>query len=115
MRSKLQISGAAMPAHASVVAAATKAAEASAQKSRPERRTQKWRASVQATGPPLPFDRPAFMEIPTWCAFSGMSRTGVYEAAAFGHLRTIKCGRKRLVDVEQGLAWLHSLATTEAA
>ena len=55
--------------------------------------------------------RPAYMDIPTWCRYTGMSRTGVYEGVAFGNLVTIKVGKQRLVDVERGISWLASLAT----
>ena len=114
MRNELLVGSA---EHAHIVAAATKQAEAPAQKNRQQRRLELYGKKPPATGPPLPFARPAYMDIPTWCAYTGMSRTGVYEAVAFGNLMTIKVGKKRLVDVEQGLSWLRSLAapTSKAA
>jgi hypothetical protein len=51
---------------------------------------------------------PKFAPIPTWCALSGMSRTATYDALAAGCLIAIKIGRRTLVDVEPGLAWLRS-------
>jgi hypothetical protein len=37
-----------------------------------------------------------------------MSRTATYEALAQDQLIAIKLGRRTLIDVEQGVAWLRS-------
>src|SRR3954466_8786570 len=95
--------------------AATARAEAPVHKRKTRKPNLPPSATPPTAGSPLPFDRPAYMAIPTWCAFTGMTRTGVYEAVAFGKLATIKVGKKRLVDVEQGLTWLRSLAAAKAA
>lgn len=41
-----------------------------------------------------------------WCALSGMSRSGTYAALRAGHLQAVKAGRRTLLDVRAGLAWL---------
>jgi hypothetical protein len=105
----------ARPAHARIVAAATGEARAPGQKRTPAKLGRPPTTQPLTARPPLPFDRPAYMDIPTWCAYTGMNRTSVYEAVAFGELTTIKVGRRRLVDVEESLAWLRSLAPSEAA
>jgi hypothetical protein len=45
-----------------------------------------------------------------WCEISGMTRTATYHALARGDLRAIKQpgGRRTLIDVRAGLAWLDS-------
>ncbi len=52
---------------------------------------------------------PAYATVPDWCAITGMSRSGTYEALGRGDLRAIKLGARTLVDVQHGLAWLASL------
>ncbi len=52
---------------------------------------------------------PRFATIQTWCALSGQSRTRAYAALAAGHLRAIKDGKRTLIDVAHGLAWLEGL------
>jgi hypothetical protein len=53
---------------------------------------------------------PKFAPLPHWCAISGMTRTATYQALARGDLRAIKQpgGRRTLIDVQHGLAWLRS-------
>jgi hypothetical protein len=58
---------------------------------------------------------PKFASIPHWCALTGMSRTGTYNALGRGDLRAVKCGYRTLIDVEAGLAWLRSLPTAEVS
>jgi hypothetical protein len=50
-----------------------------------------------------------FAPLPVWQRISGMSRSGVYRALSEGHLKGIKLGKRLLVDVDYGLAWLRSL------
>jgi hypothetical protein len=52
---------------------------------------------------------PKFAPLPQWCAISGMSRTGSYNALGRGDLKAIKVGSRTLIDVDAGLAWLRSL------
>lgn len=52
---------------------------------------------------------PAYATVPDWCALSGMSRSGTYEALGRGDLRAIKLGARTLIDVQHGLGWLASL------
>ena len=53
--------------------------------------------------------QPVFATIDRWCAIAGMGRTATYQALAAGHLRGRKVGRRVLIDVPHGLAWLRSL------
>lgn len=50
-----------------------------------------------------------FARILHWCTISGMSRTATYNALGRGDLKGIKVGDRTLIDVDAGLAWLHSL------
>jgi hypothetical protein len=50
------------------------------------------------------------MSIPDWCDYSGLGRTATYELVAQSRLRTIKVRKRRLVDVDAGVAYLESLA-----
>jgi hypothetical protein len=54
--------------------------------------------------------QPEFAPLPQWCAISGMTRTATYHALADGHLQAIKQpgGRRTLINVKHGLAWLHA-------
>lgn len=54
--------------------------------------------------------RPAYMCIDDWVAFSGTGRTVAYEHITSGKIGSILVGRRRLIDVESGLAFLASLA-----
>jgi hypothetical protein len=65
---------------------------------------------------------PKFAPLTSWLILSGMTRTGTYAALGRGDLRAIKQpgGRRTLIDVEHGLAWLRSqppvtLGATKAA
>ena len=53
---------------------------------------------------------PKFAPLRHWCEISGMTRTSTYWALARGDLRAIKQpgGRRTLIDVDHGLAWLRS-------
>ena len=57
-----------------------------------------------------PPPEPKYAPLPQWCALSGMTRTASYAALSAGHLRAIKQpgGRRTLIDVEAGIAWLRS-------
>jgi hypothetical protein len=57
-----------------------------------------------------------YAPIPKWCSeISGMNRTATYAALAEGSLRAIKLGRRTLIDVPHGLAWLASLPAATIA
>ena len=60
-----------------------------------------------------PLNTPKYTPIPGWCNISGMGRTTSYEAMARGDLRAIKVGRRTLIDVEHGLAWLANLPVAD--
>jgi hypothetical protein len=53
---------------------------------------------------------PKYATIPTWLVLSGMTRTSTYAALGRGDLVAIKQpgGRRTLIDVEHGLAYLRS-------
>jgi hypothetical protein len=53
---------------------------------------------------------PKFAPVPSWLILSGMTRTGTYAALGRGDLRAIKQpgGRRTLIDVQHGLAWLRA-------
>ena len=53
---------------------------------------------------------PAFMPIQDWVSFSGMTRSATYTALGRGHLVAIRPGggKRVLIDVERGVAWLRS-------
>jgi hypothetical protein len=59
--------------------------------------------------PPNPGACPAFATEPTWRAISGMSRTRTYIELAAGNLRAKKLGKRLLIDVPHGLAFLAAL------
>ena len=56
---------------------------------------------------------PKYSTITNWCEISGMGRTVSYEAIGRGDLRAIKVGRRTLIDVDHGLAWLKSLPSAQ--
>lgn len=51
---------------------------------------------------------PKYMPIAEWCNFSGLKLTSTYEALKRRDLTAIKIGRRTLIDVAAGLAWLAS-------
>ena len=50
--------------------------------------------------------QPKYATIATWMALSDLGRTVTYQELANGNLRAIKVGRRTLIDVEAGMAWL---------
>lgn len=56
---------------------------------------------------------PRYEPIPTWGVRSGMSRDAIYRALGRGDLIAIKLGKRTLIDVQAGLAWLASLPRAE--
>ena len=52
---------------------------------------------------------PAFVTIAGWCALSGMGRTSTNLALNCGQLHAVRLGRRVLIDVGPGIAWLRSL------
>jgi hypothetical protein len=51
---------------------------------------------------------PRFATIKAWTVLSGMSRRNVFDHIAKGNLVAHKLGKRTLVDVEAGLAWIKS-------
>ena len=57
--------------------------------------------------------KPEFAPINTWLTISGMNRSATYTALGAGNLRAVKCGRRTLIDVPAGLAWLRALPAAQ--
>ena len=57
--------------------------------------------------------QPQFATIENWSAMTGLGRTHVYHLLSAGHLRAVKAGRRTLIDVEHGLAWMRSRPAAE--
>jgi len=59
--------------------------------------------------------QPKYAPLPHWCVISGMTRTATYYALGNGDLRAIKQpgGRRTLIDVDHGLAWLAAQPSAE--
>lgn len=51
---------------------------------------------------------PSFVSIREWCRISGMGMTSAYAALGRGELAAIKLGRRTVIDLDAGLAWLRS-------
>ena len=49
---------------------------------------------------------PAFATIREWSALSGMGRAKTYDLLSKGHLRAKKVGRRTVIDVAHGLAYI---------
>lgn len=59
---------------------------------------------------------PKYATIPDWTKLTGQSRTSTYLDIGRGNLRAIKLGKRTLIDVEHGLAYLARMpAATIAA
>ncbi len=52
---------------------------------------------------------PKFTTIEGWTALSGIGRTKTYELLGEGKLRAVKAGKRLLIDVEHGLAFMAAL------
>jgi hypothetical protein len=57
--------------------------------------------------------KPKFATIEAWCRLSFMSPRNTYRHLAWGNLRAFKVGRRTLIDVDHGLAWIRSLPTAK--
>jgi hypothetical protein len=62
----------------------------------------------QATSTAAPVLTPKFGTIDTWLTLSGMGRRTTYDELGRGNLRAVKVGTRTLINIEAGLAWLHS-------
>ena len=49
---------------------------------------------------------PKFATIEMWTVMSGMTRRHTYNELGLGNLRAVKLGKRTLIDVEAGLAWI---------
>lgn len=56
---------------------------------------------------------PKFATMEIWSLLSGMTRSHTYCELRTGNLRAIKVGKRTLVDVEAGLAWLSTCPRAE--
>ena len=50
-----------------------------------------------------------YATMPDWCALSGMRPAKTYDELSRGNLRAKKVGKRLLIDVQHGLAWLRTL------
>jgi hypothetical protein len=66
---------------------------------------------------PLNLDNPsndaAWATVAGWCRLSSMSSALTYQALSRGDLRAKKLGRRTLIDVQRGLAWIESQPDAE--
>ena len=58
---------------------------------------------------------PVFVPLNEWCRLSGMTRSAAYDALRLGQLKSHKLGRKTLIDVAAGLAWIRAMPAAEIA
>ena len=58
---------------------------------------------------------PNYATIPTWCALSGVKRSATYALIAEGKLIARKLGKRTLIDVKAGLAFLARLIQRDGA
>ena len=58
--------------------------------------------------------KPSHLPIPGAVAYTGSSRSSLYEALKRGQIEARKCGRRTLVSVESLDAYLASLPTYQA-
>ncbi len=49
---------------------------------------------------------PNFVTVAEWCLRSGISRSRTYELLAADDIKARKVGRRTLIDLKAGLAWL---------
>ncbi len=56
---------------------------------------------------------PKYATIQGWTALSGIGRTKTYEMLGEGKLRAVKAGKRVLIDVEHGLAFMKALPAAE--
>lgn len=57
--------------------------------------------------------QPEFASIDQWVKLSGLGRTTTYSLISQGKLRAVKAGRRTLIDVPAGIAWINSLPEAE--
>jgi len=50
-----------------------------------------------------------YATLPDWCALSGMRPSKTYDELSRGNLRAKKIGKRLVIDVQYGLAWLRTL------
>jgi hypothetical protein len=68
---------------------------------------------MRKTAQTVPAEGAAYETIALWKIRSGMSNDGVYKALSRGDLRAVKIGRRTMVDVRHGLAWLAALPAAQ--
>jgi hypothetical protein len=56
---------------------------------------------------------PIYADLKTWSKMTCMNRSAIFTALARKELTAIKLGRRTLIEVEPGLAWLESLPKAE--
>ncbi len=58
--------------------------------------------------------KPSYLPIPGAVAYTGSSRTSLYEALKLGKIKARKCGRRTLVSVASLDEYLNGLPTYQA-
>ncbi len=53
-------------------------------------------------------ETPQFATMKDWMALTGMSQRRTYDELGRGNLKAVKAGRRTLIEVQTGLAWLRS-------
>jgi len=53
--------------------------------------------------------QPIFGSVDAWCEASGLGRSATYEAISAGWLPSVKIGKRRLIDMERGIAAMRAM------
>jgi hypothetical protein len=64
---------------------------------------------MRKTTQTAPAEGASYETIDIWKLRSGMSTDAVYKALSRGDLKAVKLGKRTMIDVQHGLAWLASL------
>jgi hypothetical protein len=68
---------------------------------------------MRKTALTAPAEGAAYETIAVWKIRSGMSTDAVYRALSSHNLRAVKLGKRTMIDVQHGLAWLASLPAAQ--
>ncbi len=68
---------------------------------------------MRKTAQTTPAEGAAYETIAVWKIRSGMSNDAVYRNLSRGNLRAVKLGKRTMIDVQHGLAWLAALPAAQ--